>query len=307
MLTVLLRPKRRVRMTLLPFDSHNHVHMGPTEPLRALLGPMATSQTNDNNPAAAFISGMAIMSTHPRDYARVLQISHELSNQRPGVRIVPCFGVHPWWLHELRDEDWERPNLSTQRPRWINQLEDLLLSNSDSIVGETGLDGFHFDPVTKDLVSSMEKQVEAFRLQMELAARLKRPVSLHGVQAFGPLLETLSLLKNSDVGLPPKIYFHAFGGKVGTVDQVTAICGRDPGRCFFGFAPVVNFRSPKTADVIRKVGIDRLVLETDHEDAALVTESLVDGIRLIAGALDMDETQVVERTTANAFHLYGLS
>jgi Tat protein secretion system quality control protein TatD with DNase activity len=287
-------------MTVLPFDSHNHVHMGPTDPLRALLGPSSATM---NDPVA--VSGMAIMSTHPRDYARVQKLAQDLPQQRPGVHVVPCFGVHPWWLHELSDQDWEQSNASTL-PRWINDLGDLLLSNPDSIVGETGLDGFHFDPVTKELVSPMSKQLEAFRLQMELAARLRRPVSIHSVQCFGSLFETLSLLKKSRVGLPPKIYFHAFGGKVGTVDQVLAICGRDPGLCYFGFAPVVNFRSPKTADVIRKVGIDRLVLETDHEDAAFVPESLMDGIRLLANSLNMEEGQVVEQTTANAFDFYGL-
>lgn len=153
----------------------------------------------------------------------------------------------------------------------------------------------------------MTVQIEAFRLQMELAARLKRPVSIHGVQCFGALFDTLSLLKKSSVGLPPKIYFHAFGGKVGTVDQLSAICGRNLGQCYFGFAPVVNFRSSKTADVIRKVGLNRLVLETDHEDAALVAESLIDSIRLVANALDIEECLVVEQTTANAFDLYGLT
>jgi Tat protein secretion system quality control protein TatD with DNase activity len=287
---------------LLPFDSHNHVHMGPSEPMRALFPSSNASQSA----ATVSISGMAIMSTHPRDYSSVQQIANDLPKTHSNLRVVPCFGVHPWWLHELTDRDWERASPS-DNPSWIHQLESVLLSNRNSIVGETGLDGFHFDPQTNDLVSTMETQVEAFRLQMELAARLKRHVSLHAVQAFGPLLETLSSLKKAPCGLPPKIYFHAFGGKAATVDQLTAICGRQPGACYFGFAPVVNFRSPKTASVIRKVGIERLVLETDHEDAALVQESLMEGIRLISTALDVEPHEVVEQTTRNAFDLYGLS
>jgi Tat protein secretion system quality control protein TatD with DNase activity len=55
------------------------------------------------------------------------------------------------------------------------------------------------------------------------------------------------------------------------------------------------------------VGIERLVLETDHEDAALVQESLMEGIRLISSALDVEPHEVVERTTSNAFDLYRLS
>jgi Tat protein secretion system quality control protein TatD with DNase activity len=59
--------------------------------------------------------------------------------------------------------------------------------------------------------------------------------------------------------------------------------------------------------VVRKVGLDRLVLETDHEDAALVADSMAEGIRFLAEALGESETVIVERTTRNAFDLYNLS
>ena len=180
-------------------------------------------------------------------------------------------------------------------------------------MGEIGLDGFHFDPKTGDLTSSIEEQVKAFELMMGVAVRQDRPVSIHAVQSFGPLMESLSRLKKkknkknkNGLGLPPKMYFHAFGGKEGTVDQLTALCGRKQGSVYFGFAPVVNFRSNKTFKVIRKVGLNRLVLETDHEDAGLVLHSMEEGIRLVAEALEESEERVVEVTTRNAFDLYGL-
>lgn len=88
------------------------------------------------------------------------------------------------------------------------------------------------------------------------------------------------------------------------MDQLLALCGRET--TYFGFAPVINFRSPKTMDVVRHVGLDRLVLETDHEDASRVPESIENGIRLLAQALDESEETIVERTTENAFELYGL-
>jgi Tat protein secretion system quality control protein TatD with DNase activity len=298
---------------------------------------------------------MAIMSTHPRDFDRVRQLSRELPVQRPGVRIVPCFGVHPWFLHELtslqqeqeqkqeqeqEQADWhtmeddddddseqrqpfqndnDNSNDNNNLPFWITEIERMVTSTPGAIIGEIGLDGFHFDPVTKELVSPMEKQVEAFRLQMELAARLDKPVSVHGVQCYGAMMPILAQLKQqpptskskskskSKNGLPPKIYFHAFGGKAGTVDQLTALCGRETaGRVYFGFAPVINLRSPRTAAIVRRVGIERLVLETDHEDAALVPDSMAACIRFLSETLEMEEQDVIDRTTANAFDLYGL-
>ena len=219
---------------------------------------------------------------------------------------MPCYGVHPWFLHDIDEDDWKIVD-DTSQPLWITQLERLIKDTPEATVGEIGLDGFHFDPDTQDLTSSMEKQVEAFEAQMMIAARHQRPVSIHAVQCFGPLLTSLAKLKKSSSGLPPKVYFHAFGGKLGLIDQLTALCGRQPGKVYFGFAPVINFRSNKTFDVIRRVGLERLVLETDHEDAACVPESMNQGVSLIAQALDEPEETVVATTTKNAMDFYKLS
>lgn len=250
------------------------------------------------------LSGVAIMSTHPRDFCIVRQLSTSLPASCPGLKVVPCYGVHPWFLHEVDDKHWEASIEGV--PLWLQDLEDLVKSTPEAIVGEIGLDGFHFDGETGELTSSIDDQVKAFEAQMEIAARLQRPVSVHAVHSMGPLMMSLAKLKKTKLGLPPKVYFHAFGGKVGTVDQLLALCGTKPGQTYFGFAPLVNFRSPKTATVIRKVGLKRLVLETDHEDAALVPESMQEGISLIADALDLPREMVVEQTTRNAIDLYGL-
>lgn len=290
----------------LPFDAHNHIHLGPSPPSSALWKEPGRTGPPDEGSLA--LSGMAIMSTHPQDFEAITTLSTSLSELQPGVRIVPCYGVHPWFLHELEDRHWEEPDGSTV-PSWVAEIELLVMGNPEATVGEIGLDGFHFRPDTGELSSSMEKQVEAFELQMNLAARLRRPVSVHTVQCFGHLMESLSRIKKLKYGLPPRIYFHAFGGKLGTVDQLLAICGKGKGRAlnvYFGFAPICNFRSPKTAEVIRKVGIARLVLETDHEDATLVVESMCHGISLIAEALNETEETIIERTNQNAFELYGL-
>lgn len=261
---------------ILPFDSHNHVHLGPSLPLEAL--------------SAAPLSGMAVMSTHPRDFDTVLHLTKTLSTQ--SRQVVPCLGVHPWFLHEI-DNDNE----------WLNDLEKRIAETHTAVVGEIGMDGFHFDAQTLQLTSSMECQQTAFLNQMELAFHYNRPVSIHAVQCFGTLLESLSLLKKKRK-LPLQLYFHAFGGKVGTVNQLLAACRGS--EVYFGFAPVVNFRSPKTADVIRHVGLDRLLLETDHEDAALVVDSIHTGVDLLAQALECSHEQVIEQTTANAFRFYRL-
>mmetsp|Transcript_12411 Transcript_12411/g.36566 ORF Transcript_12411/g.36566 Transcript_12411/m.36566 type:complete len:100 (-) Transcript_12411:125-424(-) len=73
-----------------------------------------------------------------------------------------------------------------------------------------------------------------------------------------------------------------------------------------GFAPIINFRSPKTADVIRKVGIDRLVLESDRENYIPVKNDLAENAKYIAEALEMDPAEVIEKTSENALRFYGI-
>lgn len=309
-------------MLLIPFDSHNHVHMGPSAPVLALFhrrqesptttDPLSSSSSSRSKPS---LSGMALMSTHPRDYSRVLQLSHDIPRQFP-VQVVPCIGVHPWFLHELTDAEWvpwsapsssdPSPSTGSAAPKWIVELERQIMANPNAIVGEIGLDGFHFDPLTKDLVSPMDRQVVALSLQLEVAARHQRPVSVHCVQAFGPLWQVLSNAQKRHT-LPPKLYFHAFGGKVGTLKQLLALLCRNKTVCYFGFAPIVNFRSPKTVDLVRHIGLDRLLLESDHEDASLVVDSINECVSFYAQALGIDEQAVVDQTTRNAADFYELN
>jgi Tat protein secretion system quality control protein TatD with DNase activity len=480
-------------MVILPFDAHNHVHMGPTRPLVAMLRHVSSdinSNSNKNNNVVVALGGMALMSTHPRDYPKVLDLCYhtlpqEINElycstttttasttiQEDGSRtttlpplpiFIPCLGVHPWFVNDLTEDDWQLVNhnhttyydddytdgrdgeremeeekqknsgtlLSLphhQVPRWIQELEEHLLidppnsplttSTSENlpqqdtttpspevaaaaattetasplrpppplrppiVVGEIGLDKFQFHPTTKELRCPMEIQIKAFYYQFELATRLERPVSLHCVHAMGPMVQVIRDVQRSYQKLPPKLYFHAFGGKEATVDQLvslvdkanqqsnakhkkakaqakkdkqkriqeetkktdntssiekedvesllsasaasssttstitvlptrrtttTATTTTTPTKLYFGFAPVINFRSPKTANVIQKVGLDRLVLETDHEDATFVPEAMILGIALLSKVLNVPPEQVIAQTTANAMELYGI-
>ena len=75
---------------------------------------------------------------------------------------------------------------------------------------------------------------------------------------------------------------------------------------YFGFAPVINFRSPKTANVVRKVGLHRLVLETDHEDASRVSKSMIQGIEFLSQTLEVSPEELITQTTKNSYKLYGI-
>jgi Tat protein secretion system quality control protein TatD with DNase activity len=74
----------------------------------------------------------------------------------------------------------------------------------------------------------------------------------------------------------------------------------------FGFAAAINFRSPKTAAGVRAIELDRLVSETDQDDAVLVHESMQRGIQYLAQALDVTKEQVIAKTTRDDMDFYGI-
>jgi TatD DNase family protein len=278
----------------LPFDAHNHIHMGKANPSIAL------------EP----LSGMAVMSTHPRDFKVVKDIA---DNSDPEKVVIPCLGIHPWFLHELTKDDWKIADedigeADDSAPTWVKILDSFIASDPSIVVGEIGLDNFHFDPITKKLTSDMETQVRALEYQLALATKYQRPVSLHCVRAMGKLVNTLSESQQKLGTLPPRIYFHAFGGKAATVQQLikTLEKKKNNTKVYFGFAPIINFDSKKTIQVMQSVGIERLVLETDHEDASRVPTSMKLGREVIARALEITQEELIHQTNKNAKDLYGL-
>ena len=300
----------------------------------------------------ASLGGLALMSTQPRDFPIVESLS---KSSLLSSSVVTCFGVHPWFLPQANQDFVECTTSDTanygtndhflldhfteyNQFEWLSYLKETLTQNPTSHVGEIGLDGARYDPITKDLVCPMEEQVLSFEAQMHLAADRGLSVSIHAVRCWGPLMDSMRNIKqsrnrirkeqklkvkrirrrnikeggkeddstNSHIWLlPPKIYFHAFGGKVAVVDQLDAICC-DSAETFYGFAPVINFRSPKTKDLIRKVGIERLVLESDLEDYSHVMEDLESNTLFVADALSLDSDTVLKQTLENAKRLYCL-
>jgi Mg-dependent DNase len=299
------------------------------------------------------VGGLAIMSTQPRDFPIVQQLRNAINlismqqttaegtKHTQHVQIaVPCYGVHPWFLSQANQDFSAMPSISLlgsekdASPSWIPYLKEKLESDPQSHLGEIGLDGarYEIDPATnqKVLVSSMDDQIHAFEAQMHLAADLKKSVSIHAVQCWGPLMDSIRRIKTSRLKmkkeqrsldknkandvliLPPKIYFHAFGGKAAVVDQLDAICkdkSMESFACetFYGFAPVINFRFPKTASVMHRVGIDRLILETDLEDYRGVREDVWTNAEFTARVLNLDVNEVLQRTFDNACRLYNIS
>ena len=104
-------------------------------------------------------------------------------------KIYPCFGVHPWFVNDIEND-------------FDVRLKKLLETNRRYLVGEIGIDKFR---------PHMEKQIEVFVKQLNVAVELKRNVVLHCVGAWDKVLQILKRYKKSEL---PIIVVHGFNDSI---------------------------------------------------------------------------------------------
>ena len=238
------------------YDAHNHLQNYPGE--RETRAALARA-------SAAGIELMLCNGTRPGDWAKVLGLAGS------GV-IVPFFGLHPWFVEEARDD-------------WPVLLEDFLL-RAPSGVGETGLDkAVDADPV---------KQEEAFRVQLRLAVKLGRPVSIHCVRAWGRML---AILKEER---PPAFLFHAYGGPPELMKELADL------GAWFSFGPeLLDPVREKLRKALRAAPPWKLLFETESPEHGSGPGELPGVILAAAAELGTKPEALGELTWRNAGMFLG--
>lgn len=222
---------------------------------------------------------------------------------------------------------------------FLAETERRLLDHPFALVGEIGLDRAARLPVFSiaDLDSStvykhidgdytpgtrenrplspyrvtMDHQKIILRAQLELAAKHKRAVSVHSVQAHGVVFDMLQSMwtghekpskskqkrqrsaanaheiqdrlesSAKDLPYPPRICMHSYSGPVDPLKQLLA--PNVPAEVYFSFSEVINFSnasSIKVTEVIKAVPADRLLVESDLHCAGPIMDSLLQDIVL---------------------------
>jgi TatD DNase family protein len=149
-------------------------------------------------------------------------------------------GVHPHDASKVSDDEWTEIARSARDPRVV-------------AIGETGLD---YDRVFSPILA----QLANLRQNLALAAELGKPAILHcrspegEREAQDALLRELRAFGNS----PPRVVIHSFSGPI---DYAEAMLELGAAISISGLA----FRrgEESTADVVRLVPEDRLLVETD--------------------------------------------
>lgn len=141
-----------------------------------------------------------------------------------------AIGIHPEFVDTYTEED-------------LRDLENNLSNNQIIAIGEIGLD-YHY---TKD---NKARQIELFEIQLKLAEDYNLPVIVHSREATEDTINSLKKYKVTGV-------IHSFSGS-----YETAIIYIKMG-FLLGINGVITFKNSKLKDVISKLDLRNIVLETD--------------------------------------------
>ena len=153
-------------------------------------------------------------------------------------------GVHPW---DAREEG------RGKREEELDELRRRLQENPKLGVGEIGLDRLKDRTITPCMR-------ETFDVQLKLAVEFHRPVVLHGAKCWGQVVAAIRSLASL-----PSLLFHGFSRSDGLIPDIVALNG------FISVGPaVLNDHAVNYRELVKKIPLDRLLLETDRtpENAA---------------------------------------
>ncbi len=199
--------------------------------------------------------------------------------------IYAAVGVHP---HDTKDWDTS----------WLQEIEELSKHPKVVAIGEIGLD-YYYD------FSPKEKQIEAFKAQLELAIKLKLPVVIHNRDSDEDMMKIVSSYCGNDL----RAQFHCFNSSLDDALEYIKM------NHIISFTGNITF---KKSDDLRKVlsgiSLDNLLLETDSPfmtpepnrgkrnepaNVKLVAERIAE-----VHKLKMED--IAKATSFNAFRFFGL-
>lgn len=209
------------------FDAHTHLQDSRLAPCRAVVLEAARR---------AGVSGLCCCATAPADWDAVAMLAGD-----PGpfalIRVVPAFGVHPWYAGMLPAD-------------WADGLDARLQAHPMAVVGECGLDGVRTEVPP-------EAQRAVLTRQLEIAAVRFRPVMLHGPRAWGALLAAFRPF----VDRLPAAVAHSFGGSSDILRDWIAYGG------YVSFSGILcNPAATRVRAAAAAAPADRLLVETDSPD-----------------------------------------
>lgn len=195
----------------------------------------------------------------------------------------PMMGLHPCSVKENFMEE-------------LKLVESELATGKYAGVGETGID-LYWDK------TFIEEQEEAFRIQVDWAAEKDLPLIIHTRNSFDVAFRIVAMAKRI-----PKGIFHCFSGTIEDAEKIMSL------KTFkMGIGGTLTYKNSALPEVLKRVDINQLVLETDSPYLPPVphrgkrNESAY--VPLVAQKLaeikSISTREVAEITTRNALEIFG--
>lgn len=200
------------------------------------------------------ITGQVCNATTAADWGKLVQIADD--------RTRICIGIHPWYI-------------DSATPDWADCMREILLSNPQIMVGEIGIDKYHPD---------IDRQIEFFAQQIEIAIEMNRPVHLHCVGAWDKVLH---ILKGHRPRIP--IIAHAFGGNAAIMTTLAEY------NTYFSYGA----RGDHVADTAKIAPVDKILVESDSDTPTAQAEILATATREIAKLRGCDVRELNEQINKN--------
>ena len=199
--------------------------------------------------------------------------------------IYGAVGVHP---HDTKDWD----------SSWIAQIEELAAGEKIVAIGEVGLD-YYYD------FSPKEKQIEAFKAQIDLALKLSLPIVVHNRESDEDMMKIIREYKGSGI----KAQFHCFSSSLEMARELIHL-GH-----FVSFTGNITFKkSDSLRDVVKNISLEHVMIETDspfmtpvpHRGKRNEPVYVKYVAEQIAELHHMTPEDIARATSYNAFRMFGI-
>ncbi|WP_209330601.1 TatD family hydrolase [Lunatimonas salinarum] len=200
----------------------------------------------------------------------------------PGV-CVPTIGLHPCDVN---------PDFEVV----LGQMKQWMERRDFAAIGETGID-LYWDK------AYLEEQREALRMQAVWAKTKQWPIILHCRESMDETIEVIGEVYDRRLtGI-----FHCFSGTLAQANKV-----REMG-FYLGIGGTVTYKNSGVAEIVKQIGLDSVVLETDAPYLAPVPfrgkrnspEHIPVIAKHLSEILGCELAEVAEKTTYNALSVFN--
>lgn len=224
--------------------------------------------------------------------------------------VYAIVGLHPSHVYKKtkKETEWEKGEQREFEEFNAEKYIKLAQNTKTVAVGEIGLD--YYDGISEE---EKEKQKQIFMEQIELAQQMNKPIVLHCRKAYDDLIELLTMFSVGCVHCPQacspglKGVVHCFMGRWSQAEKFLEM------GFYIGFNGLITYARDYDK-VIKKLPLDRIVLETDapyltpepyrnERNEPLYVKYVAEKIAEIK---KIKFEQVAEQTTKNARELFGI-